>query len=184
MFAMELAHAVLVSELDIALITDPSENPRLTQVQLVRNPLCVVMMSDHPAAAKPTVSMVDLGGCGWVVFPRKAHPGVYDRLMEEARIAGVSPLELHHYVNPQESLPLISEHLGVAFMAKGIAEQLRGAEIAVRPLMHASLQITSYLVLRSDEGSRLVNDFGRAFLKKVLPHSKLESSSGQLLLGL
>lgn len=184
MFASELAHSVLVSELDLAIITEPSENAQLTLVKLATHPLCVVMPVEHPAATKSSVSMDDFGGVGWMVFPRKSHPSIYDRLMEQARIAAASRVELHHYVSPQETLQLISENFGVAFAAKGIAEQLGGRKIAVRLLMHKTLQITSYLVLRSDQASRLVNEYGRALIRKILPASRLESASGQLLLGL
>jgi DNA-binding transcriptional LysR family regulator len=184
MFAMELVHGVLVSELDLAIITEPSENSQLTQVQLATQPLSVVLPADHPATAKPSVSVADLGGVGWMVFPRKAHPVVYDRLMEEARVAGISPVELHHYVSLQETAQLIAENFGVAFAAKGIAEQLRGQGMAVRPLSQPSLQLRSYLVLLADQSSRLVNEFGRAFLRKVLPQSNPEAGRGQLLLKL
>jgi DNA-binding transcriptional LysR family regulator len=184
MFALELAHAVSISELDLAIIGEPCENPHLTQVQLAVHPLCVVMPSDHPATVKQVVGMEDFGGVGWMIFPRKANPIIYDRLMEEARLAAVSPVELHHYMSPQESIQLIAENFGVAVVAKGIAEELRGRDIAVRPLSHASLRVNSYLVLRSDQASRLVNDFGRAFLRKVIPMSKLETTTGQLPLGL
>lgn len=100
MFAQELTHGVLSSELDLALISDPLESPRLTQVQIASHPLCAVMQADHPAALKPQVEMADFGGVGWIVFGRKSHPGIYDRLMKEARLANVSPVELHHYVSP------------------------------------------------------------------------------------
>ncbi len=91
MFALELAHAVLVSELDFAIIGEPSENPRLTQVQQPTRPLCVVMPLDHPATVKQAVSISDFSEVGWIVFPSKANPVIYDRLMDEARVAGVSP---------------------------------------------------------------------------------------------
>ena len=184
MFALELAHAVMVSELDLAIIGEPTENPKLTQVHLATHPLCVVMPADHRAAAKSSVSISDLGGTGWMIFPRKANPVIYDRVMEEARVSAVSPIELHHYVSPQESLQLIAGNFGVAFAAKGIAEELHGRDVAVRPLAHPSLQVNSYLVLRSDQASRLVNDFGRAFLKRVVPRGKLQETTGQLPLGL
>jgi len=183
MFAQDLTHGVLSSELDLALISDPLESPRLTQVQIASHPLCAVMQSGHPAALKPQVEMADFGGVGWIVFGRKSHPGIYDRLMKEARLANVSPVELHHYVSPQEALALISESFGVAFVAKGCAEQLRG-EIAVRPLAHPALRVSTYLVLSADQRSRLINEFGRAYLKKTLPKHQLEAASGQLMLGL
>jgi DNA-binding transcriptional LysR family regulator len=184
MFATELAHAVFVSELDMALIAEPSDNPQFTKVSLATHPLSVILPDDHPAASKHSVSVSDFATVGWMVFPRKAHPLIYDRLMEEARQASVTPVELHHYVSPQESVQLIAENFGVAFAAKGVAEQIRGHNVVVRPLSHASLQITSYLVLRSDQDSRLVNEFGRAFLRKVSPQGKAGSGQGQLLLDL
>lgn len=36
--------------------------------------------------------MSDFREIGWMMFPRKANPVIYDRAMEEARIAAVSPL--------------------------------------------------------------------------------------------
>lgn len=169
MFAPELAHAVLSSELDLALIANPVENPRLTQVQIASHPICAIMPSDHPSAVKPQVEVADFSGSGWVLWVRKSNPAIYEKFMDEARSANVSPVELHHYLSPQESLQLITENFGVAFAAKGIAEQLKGLEICVRPLSHPSLEVTTFLVLRADEGSRLVNDFCRTFLRKVVP---------------
>lgn len=184
MFAPELARAVTVSELDMALISDPLENPLLTQVEIATDPLCVVMQSEHPAAAKGTVVIRDFQNVGWMLFPRRAHPGIYDRLMEEARVAGVSPIELHHYVSTQELTPLTSENFGVAFAAKGISEQIRGAGVAVRPLSHASLRVTTKLVLRADQSSKLVNDFCRDLLRKTLDQAELGQGFRQLKLGL
>jgi LysR family transcriptional regulator, benzoate and cis,cis-muconate-responsive activator of ben and cat genes len=184
MFALDLAHGVLAAELDLAIIAEPSENPHLTLVQLASVPLCVAMQADHPAAKRSSVSIEEFGDVGWMIFPRKAHPVIYDRILDASRQAAVSPVELHHYVAPQEAVQLITENFGIAFMAKGVAEQIRHPEIAVRPMSEVALQITSYLVLRADQSSRLVNEFGRAFLRKVLPNSKIEDASGQLSLGL
>ncbi|WP_263384607.1 LysR family transcriptional regulator [Granulicella arctica] len=184
MFALDLAHSVLAAELDLAIITEPSDNPLLTSVEIATAPLCVVMPVEHPAAQGRSVSIRDLGEVGWMIFPRKAHPVVYDRVLEVARQAGTSPVELHHYVSPQEVVQLIAENFGVAFVAKGVAEPLQSREIAVRPLSERSLQLKSYLVLRADQSARLVNEFGRAFLKKVFPNAKLVDSNGQMLLKL
>jgi DNA-binding transcriptional LysR family regulator len=184
MFALDLVHGVLAAELDLAIITEPSENPHLTLVRLATVPLCVAMQADHPAAKRRSVSIEELGDVGWMIFPRKAHPVIYDRVLDASRQASVSPVELHHYVAPQEAVQLITENFGIAFMAKGVAEQIRNTEIAVRPLSQTAFQVTSYLVLSADQSSRLVNEFGRAFLRKVLPNSKIEDVPGQLSLEL
>jgi DNA-binding transcriptional LysR family regulator len=91
MFAPDLAHGITASEFDLAIITEPSDSPHLTRVQLATDPLCVIMPSDHPATAKQSASLSDFGGLGWMVFARKAHPVIYDRLMDEARLANYWP---------------------------------------------------------------------------------------------
>lgn len=184
MFALELAHAVLSSELDLAIISEPAENTLLTQVPLTIRALSVVMLEDHPAAAKSTVSVEDFGSVGWIIFPRNSHPNIYDRLLHEAHIAGVAPVQIHHYITPEEAVQLVSENFGIAFMGGGVAERMRTSHLATRPLVHQSSQIHSFLALRADEPSRLVDDYGRAFLKRVLPREKLEGVPTQLILGL
>jgi DNA-binding transcriptional LysR family regulator len=52
MFALDLAHSVLAAELDLAIITEPSDNPHLMRVQLATVPLCVTMPADHPAGRR------------------------------------------------------------------------------------------------------------------------------------
>jgi DNA-binding transcriptional LysR family regulator len=184
MFALDLAHAVLAAELDLAIITEPSENKLLTSVPIATAPLCVAMPADLPAARQTSVSMRDLGSFGWMIFSRKTHPKIYDQVLMAGQQVGISPKELHHYVNPPEVTQLINENFGVAFVAQGVSHSLKSRDIAIRPLSESSLQLTSHLVLRADQSSRLVNDFGRAFLKKVVPNAKIVDSNGQLLLKL
>jgi DNA-binding transcriptional LysR family regulator len=184
MFALDLAHSIMAAEVDLAIISEPSDNPHLTLVRLNTVPLCVVMPVDFPAARDSSVSIKELSNVGWMIFPRKAHPVVYERIMDASRQAAISPIELHHYVAPQEAVQLIAENFGIAFMAKGVAEQIRNTQIAVRPLSEKALQITSYLALRADESSRLVNEFGRAFLKRVAPNVHQVETDGQLVLKL
>jgi DNA-binding transcriptional LysR family regulator len=184
MFALDLTHGVLATELDLAIISEPSANPLLTMVPIASAPLCVVMPVDHPAASKQVVSLADFKNLGWMIFARKAHPAIYERVMDIARHSGANPVELHHYVNPDEALQLVRENFGVAFVSKGVAQQIQGSDLTSRPIDAMTLQIMSYLVLRADQSSRLVNEFGRAFLRRVAPTSRVKTETDQLLLGL
>lgn len=67
MFATELAHSVTCAELDLAIITEPSDNPMLTLVHIASAPLCVAMQADHRAAGKRSVSLEDLKNVGWML---------------------------------------------------------------------------------------------------------------------
>ncbi len=184
MFALDLVHSVLAAELDLALIVEPVGNPLLTLVPIASAPLYAAMPADHRAANQLSVTFEELGGIGWLIFPRKANPGVYDKVLDAGRAAGVAPVELHHYVTSQEATQLISENFGVALIFKGAAAQFEVPEIAVRAISHKGLEFTSYLVLRADQSSRLVNEFGRAFLKKVQPNSNHMAEAKQMLLDL
>jgi LysR family transcriptional regulator, benzoate and cis,cis-muconate-responsive activator of ben and cat genes len=184
MFALDLVHSVLSAELDLAIVAEPSPNPLLTLVPLDTSPIYTLMSREHPAASLSSVCLKDLDGVGWMMFPRKANPTIYDRLIQASRDAAINPVELHHYLAPQEAVQLISENFGVAFTSKGVAEQIGHGEIVARSLALGALDVTNYLVLRADQSSRLVNEFGRAFLKRAAPNSKHSESSGQLLLGL
>jgi DNA-binding transcriptional LysR family regulator len=184
MFALELVHSVLSAELDLAIIGEPSPNPLLTLVPLTTDPLYVVVSSDHPAAKQRDVAINDLARVGWIVFPRRANPVIYDRVLEAGEKAQVKPVELHHYMASPEAVQLISENFGVAFMPKGLAEQIRHPEIITRPIRSNALQVTSHLVLRADQTSRLVNEFGRAFIRKAISNPKIAEASGQMLLKL
>ena len=183
-FANELVHSVLSAELDLALLDEPLENPLLTLVSLISVPLYALMSVDHPAAMKQSVDVKDFGGVGWMMFPKRANPTIYEKVLEIAKQALVAPVELHHYLAPQEVVQLISENFGVAFMSKGIAERLAGDELVARPFNSSALQVKSHLALRADQSSRLVNEFGRAFLKRVIPNANQAEVSGQLLLKL
>lgn len=69
-------------------------------------------------------------------------------------------------------------------MPKGVAEQLAIEELAARPFDCDAFLIRSNLVLRVDQSSRLVNEFGRALLKRVVSPASRENSSKQLFLKL
>jgi DNA-binding transcriptional LysR family regulator len=183
-FANELVHSVLSAELDLAILEDPLDNPLLTLVSLATVPLHALMSADHPAAKKRSVDLEDFRNVGWMMFPKRANPNTYDKILEMGKQATVMPVELHHYMAPQEVVQLISENFGIAFMPKGIAEQMAGSEIVARPFGSKSLQLTSHLALRADQSSRLVNEFGRAFLKRAIPNVHQAEASGQLLLKL
>jgi hypothetical protein len=79
---------------------------------------------------------------------------------------------------------LIREYFGVALMAKAIAEEIVHPDIVAGPFATKDFWITSHLILRADQSSRLVNKFGRAFLKRSIPNAKETDASGQLLLSL
>ncbi len=77
--------------------------------------------------------------------------------------------ETHHIVTEEEAVHLVLEHAGVAFMTKAVAMRNQQSGVVMKPLGEERLQIKTFLALRADESSQMVNEFARAFLRKCSP---------------
>lgn len=166
-FAPELEHGVLCSRLDLALITRPVENPRLTTVQLTKTPLYIVLSDDHPLSEKDKIKIGDLAGLRWTVFDRRIHPLVYDTLMGLARFEGVEYRGLNHFMQADEASHFLLRTGGVAFLSKASALRIAKQGLVAKPLDEEALKLDVRLAARADNGSKLVSEFVRTFVKQM-----------------
>lgn len=168
-FAMELIRGVLAGELSLALVTAPPEEAQITAVPFARAPLYAALPEDHPALKKDRLLLRDLRGNDWILFAKQVHPVIHDAILEAARLEAIAPKNAHETFTAHQAIYLVSEHAGVAIFAEppSIDWSLRG--VTIRPLSDKSLCFDTCLIMRADQGSRAVNEFGRAFLKKYAP---------------
>lgn len=174
-FAFDLVHGLLTAELDVALIAWPPEGAALTLVEIAQAPLYVALPEWHPASGLEQVMVSDLANDQWILFNKRIHPLLYDAILERARVYGITPKEIHHIVTAEEAVRLVLEHAGIAFMSKAVAISNQQAGVVMKPLGEEQLLIKTYLALRANESSRMVNEFARAFLRKCTPPSEPDS---------
>lgn len=165
-FVFNLVHSLVTTELDMALIAWPPEGQSLTLVHVVTAALHVLLPEGHPAAQQDKVVLTDLKDDPWILFNKQAHPLLYDGILHRAEALGMQPKETHRIVTPDEAFHLVGEHAGVAFLAKAPALSHHHSGVIVKPLAEESLQLRTYLTLRANEPSRMVNEFARVFLRK------------------
>jgi DNA-binding transcriptional LysR family regulator len=67
-FAPELAHGLVTSKLDLALIAHPGANRKLTMAKIAEAPFYIALPDDHPLAARETRMLEDMHGCTWIIF--------------------------------------------------------------------------------------------------------------------
>lgn len=178
-FSFDLVHSLLAAELNVALIAWPPAAPSLTLVEVAHAPLFIAMPDQHPCAHSSEVSIARMAHYPWILFNRRIHPLLYDMILRCAAEYGVVPKEIHHIVTAEEAARLVKEHAGIAFMTKSVALSSEQPGVIVKPVAERSLWIKTYLALRANESSRLVNEFARAFLRKCNPQSP---SDRQMLL--
>ncbi len=166
-FAPELVHSLLVGKLDMALVTNPGPNRKLTTSKVSEAPLYVILPDNSPIAEKDAVTLADLADETWILFERKAHPGVYDSILRRAEEEGIVIRDGQKVLTAEDAAQLVSENLGVAFVSMAGALKVQQLGATVRPLADKELQLQVCLASRADNRSKLVSEFGRAFMRRI-----------------
>lgn len=162
----DLAHHLLTADLDLALITDPPKNPKLTMNKLLETPLHVVLSHEHPLSTKSSLKLGDLRNDRWIIFQKRLHPLLYDRITKRAREEGFEPRRLDHILFPDEAEQMLIAAPGVAFLTMANAMKLSGDRFIAKPLDESTLCLAQWLAARSDDNSKVVSEFVRAFVTK------------------
>jgi DNA-binding transcriptional LysR family regulator len=178
-FGSDLVQSISNAELDLAIVTEAPDIPGLIRMPIEQVRLYVALPDDHVAASKKHVGVLDLANNCWAIFVRRANPKVYDCLIDLASTHGVHIAEIQHVMSLQEVLPLVADQGCIAFVSASTARLTHYAGVVFRPMMHDELLLQTFLILRSDNTSRLVNQFARAYLRLVKQNPQ-QGSEGNL----
>lgn len=166
-FSCDLAHEVLTGELDLALVIEPPDSGLLTGLKIDESPFYVVMLEDDELANYPSIHLNQLAGKRWILFQRQNHPPLYDliqKLTDELRII---PSGIQHFMIPEEAIPLLNEPGGVVIVGKSGALRIARAGLTMRPLDEAKLMMTTLLIARADNGSQVISELVRNFMRRM-----------------
>lgn len=168
-FANELVRSVIAGELNLALVTAPPQNSQIVSVPFAQRPLYAAVPKSHAVANRENIALQDLAKDEWILFARRVHPVLHDAIMGAAQREGIVPKPGHDIVTAQQAVHLVSEHVGVALLTKLPAFDDNSVGVVVRPLSDTSLRLTTCVIMRKDDDSRLANEFARSFLRSCAP---------------
>ena len=168
-FAMESVRSVLVGEVNLALVTAPPQDSRITAVPFAPAQLYAALPETHPAAHKERLVLQDLAKDKWILFPKQVHPLLYEAVMDTARRESIALKHAHNVIAPQEAVDLVSDHMGVAILTQPTARGFHADGVVVKPVSDTSLCFETCVIMRADNDSRLVNEYVRVFLRKFAP---------------
>ena len=178
-FSSELIRSVMVGGLNLALVTAPPENSQITAVAFAQTPLCGVLPLTHAVADKESIALQDLVRDEWILFARRVHPVVHDSIRNAALREGIAPKRVHDVITAQQAVHLVSEHVGVAIIAQPAAALFRANGVVVKPISDTSLCFETCVIMRTDDDSRLANEFVRSFLRRYQPPQHLSPQQMQ-----
>jgi DNA-binding transcriptional LysR family regulator len=126
--------AVQSGEIDIALARSDEYVAALDVRPIVRDHLVLVLPIDHSLTKLNRVSLKDLAGEGFVLFPRRSSPSYFDRITSACRQAGFSPNVLYEVPSVVSQIAYVG--CGVAIgMVPSRAMRFGGGDVVFRPLV-------------------------------------------------
>ncbi|HEY1903543.1 MAG TPA: LysR family transcriptional regulator [Terracidiphilus sp.] len=166
-YAGELPACVRSGECDLAVITNPPEDPDLTTTLLSSAPFAVVLPEDHRCAKSKVVKLDHLRSTPWIFFDRQVHPTLYDTFLGRARDLGIGPELIHHVANSEEACDLVCRIHGAAFLSQRGAANAAKDGAAICTLREEGLSLDTHLVARAENRSMLLSEFVRSFVTRL-----------------
>lgn len=166
-FSNELAQQVVAGTLDLAVITGVPNNSKLRLETIADNPFYIAMSMEDELAAHRELCLEDMHNWNWILLGQHANPYLYDMIQVVASDKNVRPSEIHPFTSPDEASELIREHQGLAFLPRTAAWRIARDGITMRPLAEDRLRLITKLATRSNNKSRLVNEFVHTAVRKL-----------------
>jgi DNA-binding transcriptional LysR family regulator len=143
-------------QIDVGLLRPPVYSDELQLYVFRREPMFVILPSNHPLTQKPQIDIDDLAGERLIVWPRSTSPGGYDRVLGMCRQAGWTPNVME--AQGQGLISLVAADMGVGLVS-GFAHAWPARDVELRPLRGAKLLSEMAVGWRRGQQSRLVADF-------------------------
>ena len=151
----------------MALVANPGRNRKLTTSKFSEAPLYVMLPDNSPIAEKDVLRLADLAEETWILFERKAHPGVYDSILRRAEEEEIVIRDGQKVLTAEDAAQLVSENLGVAFVSMAGALKVLQLGTELRPFADKELQLQVCLASRAENRSKPVGEFARAFMRQI-----------------
>lgn len=163
----ELPACVRSGEFDLAIVSNPVDDPFLSGTIIRCIPFTVVLNAEHKCAKQPTVTLKDLGATPWVLFERHLHPALYDSFLHRARELGIKVDRIRHIADAEEACEVVSLFGGAAFLSPQGAERAATEDLALCSLAERDLLLKTHILARADNPSKLVAELVRTFVRRL-----------------
>ena len=125
-------------ELDIGLVcSSQSKNPNLNTISFMKDPLQLIVHTDHRLAQKQSVNMLDLIHEPFIIYRKDFI--LYDRIIEECSKVGFSPTIACETTQKDLFIEMVQAKLGIALLPRKIAEKIASPSIKTVELEEQSL---------------------------------------------
>lgn len=144
--------------MDVGLVRPPVDDPSFCLMPLFEEPLVVALPQQHPLAQQPAVSLRDLAGKPFILFPRPLAPGLYDQIISLCQQSGFSPAIVQEAIQMQTIISLVAAEMGVAIVPLSL-QNLQRTGVVYRKLQEPTPKAAIALLTRQLDPSPTVQRF-------------------------
>jgi DNA-binding transcriptional LysR family regulator len=147
-------------ELDVGFVRPASMRlPQAVQLTMLRqDPLRLVLPADAPLARKKKISVQDLAGQAFVVFPKDAGTGIYHQINDLCRAAGFTPQIAMEAGEPSTIIGLVAAGCGISVLPSSF-EGIHMEGVVYRPLADPKATTSMLLARHAENPSPLASAF-------------------------
>ncbi|KXF75964.1 hypothetical protein ATN84_17300 [Paramesorhizobium deserti] len=158
---MRQVRALQQGEADVGFARPPVAGADdLRYLSVLTEPLVVALPEDHPAAARPVLTLSDLAGEPFVTFPAHEGPSFHARLVAACESAGFSMRVAQEAVQMHTIIGLVAAGFGIALVPASM-RNLRQVGVVYRDLRQTAspLEVDLAVLWRRGEPSSVVTSF-------------------------
>ena len=144
--------------MDVGLVRPPIDEPNFCLMPLFEEPLVVALPQPHPLAQQPVVSLQDLAGKPFILFPRPLAPGLYDQIISLCQQGGFSPTIVQEAIQMQTIISLVAADMGLAIVPLSL-QNLQRTGVVYRELKEPTPKAAIALLTRQSDPSPTVQRF-------------------------
>jgi DNA-binding transcriptional LysR family regulator len=152
--SVEQFHGLLEHKLDVGVLRRPDiRTPVGLKIsEWYRTPLVVAIPHDHALARRQSLTLADLKGDSFIMYPREAGTGIYWQVMDLCAKAGFRPRVAREVLESSTLIGLVAAGVGIAIVPADM-NCIRFEGIEYKRLADAEAYSTLYLACREADDS-------------------------------
>jgi DNA-binding transcriptional LysR family regulator len=152
--SLEQLHGLLDRSLDAGVLRKPEVSPPvgIHISEWYRTPLVVAIARDHALARRQSLSLADLKGEPFILYPREAGTGIYWQVMDLCANAGFRPRVAREVLESSTIIGLVAAGVGIAIVPADM-NCIRFEGVEYKSVADAAAYSTLYLARREGDKS-------------------------------
>ncbi|MBU7584113.1 MAG: LysR family substrate-binding domain-containing protein [Nostoc sp. TH1S01] len=130
----------------------------VTWETIFQESLVVALPETHILAKQSQISLISLANEGFILFPRKLAPGLYDLIISLCQQSGFSPNVVQEAIQMQTIVSIVAAEMGVAIVPASL-QNLQRTGVVYKYIEEPTPKVTIAMIWRSSDASSTVQKF-------------------------